>query len=137
MSTGSENSGPEAEFPAGPILNAEVSERVFGYRTHVQPDGSTFEHRSTGYHQLPPYSTDIAAAWLVIERMQAQRWRMARLTSNTPPHADPATAWECDVRYYPPGKMAPFTFRSAAGATAPEAICRAALLALAALEREP
>lgn len=62
-----------ADWEAGPDLDAEVARRVFGeeigeYATNRGP------HRFIASHGLsrdiPPYSTDIASAWTVVERLR-------------------------------------------------------------------
>lgn len=113
------------KVPVGRSLDTLVAERVLGWRFrwrdedavwcwHV-PDGSVVD-------KLPAFSSDIAAAWLVVERMVA-------------------LGFEFELDYNPFIKAAPWTaffFRTPnkgisfpdGGSTAAEAICRAAVRAV-------
>jgi len=67
---------------AGPEMDALVAERVMGWQLSeyriVRPDGSSFDAPIRemwddplySRYSLPPYSTDIAAAWQVVEHMR-------------------------------------------------------------------
>lgn len=64
------------EKPVGLELDTAVAERVMGDRREsmgwwVSRDGSTFSCANGGPR---PYSTDIAAAWQVVERLRAEGW---------------------------------------------------------------
>lgn len=131
---------------AGRELDALVAERVMGYqwwhreglRNHLlSPDAAQWagsldmkpgaaETDKAFYNGAPPYSTDIAAAWEVIERMTAQGWHyeIGGPAASTPhwarfgrgdydPHND-----EWDEQHI------------GMGSAAPHAICLAALRAI-------
>ena len=119
-------------LPAGPALDALVAERVLGW-TRIKvpnpippgrgcdalrlPDGSTFV--VNGGHApraLPAYSTDIAAAWAVVEHLcptanVSEPWFTLYSSGGK---------WVADFNRYTGG---------AAADTVPLAIARAALLA--------
>lgn len=88
-----------AQMPAGPELDAEIARRVFGecghevfyYAKDRLRDECSYEDyrtyrcrrckvalRGLRYHPgkiiAKPYSTDIAAAWLVVEKMRERGW---------------------------------------------------------------
>lgn len=70
------------ELKAGRELDALIAEKVMGWilgpERITRPDGGSFdapihddwEYKGYRPYSLPPYSTDIAAAWLVIEKLQ-------------------------------------------------------------------
>ena len=132
------------ETQAGPELDAEIARRVFGREVipcdavsdagplhgHVVQDGAVRQCN------LNPYSTSIAAAWFVVEKMRAMgvwlairpvsdmhvdiddagaRWRVASFNEECVPYNDD---WDSPQV-------------SECAATAPLAICRAALLCCA------
>jgi hypothetical protein len=68
-----------------------------------------------------PYSTDIAAAWLVLEKLAVDKWwpELRRLVD-----------WDNVEKWYAACNRRPHVW-SATAATAPLAICRAALEAIA------
>jgi hypothetical protein len=134
-------------------LDAEVAETVFNckvfvtpqtYIDHVSPgriptpDGVVLTAGELGVldsngtpHPLPRYSTDIAAAWLVVERMHAidstitltlQFWHTWIATFDSPDET-------VDGDWYQYKDLK--GVRAERADTAPEAICRAALAALA------
>ena len=111
--------------PTGKQLDAWVAEAVFGWvcieggpggggeifwRT---PDGKTLEECD----DLPAYSTDIADAWEVVERLRGERIYLMRLTNGTDVYGCWFGSGIHDLVY------------SELCDTAPLAICRAALLA--------
>lgn len=123
-------------------LDAEVAERVFGYAAkHIETDeqwhkwngddwfqgapdllAEIEEERGIGgysEYSLPPYSSSIAAAWLVVEHFRAYELK----TSDRNVKRIMCRLWGQGIRA-----------RSgyAEDDTAPLAICRAALLACAA-----
>lgn len=68
------------EIKAGPELDAEIARRVFGLDI-VEMDGwarPRYQDDTGQWHSLQgdrhAYSTDIAAAWLVVEKMREQPW---------------------------------------------------------------
>lgn len=105
---------------AGPELNALVAEKVMGLknvgmRNHVQGEDLFGEDQDGDTVWVPAYSTDIAAAWLVVDKMRQ------------------------NGRVYLQGRLNSWTFRcspdgielfEADAPTAPLAICRAALAAV-------
>lgn len=111
-----------SELVAGRELDALVAERVLGH-TVVRPENplDEWEEWDDGFYsgapRLRPYSTHIAAAWQVVEKLTADRWHFGF-------GCDPDGIWHCWV-----GATTEKTDKSA-----PLAICRAALSALAALE---
>jgi hypothetical protein len=122
------------------MLDGEVHEKVMGHArtclhlsvTRPDPDSSLMvcdsckrQFGSTGLameqFRVPFYSTDIAAAWLVVESV---RRRFSHFSLQ-----DFADGWECQFHDAPPGVT---TCANVVDAdTAPEAICRAALKACA------
>lgn len=60
---------------AGRELDALIEERVFGHRFYRTETGSLWSTDLPGYLFLPPYSTDLAAAWLVVEKLGRPRRR--------------------------------------------------------------
>lgn len=114
------------ELQAGRRLDAEIAERIFGHQvtwlaTALSASAPHYEREGQhGYASLPAYSTDVAAMWLVVERLREQG-RMVSL--NWLPDSK---EWYASV-YPPPGEFgAPF---HGYGDTAPFALCEAALLA--------
>lgn len=132
-------------LPAGDRTDALIAERVFGWRwapdgdgggTLWMPDGQMAALWYPGdvivtSSALPHYSTDIAAAWLVVERLRsgdaARSWTF-ELRDNSE-HGGPEEWLARFIRYDAAldEQRAPesWTCESAA----PLAICRAALLA--------
>lgn len=109
-------------LPAGPALDELIAERVMGW---TRRDGPVFSHESRwqapgvkGWDWLPEYSTDIAAAWQVVEKLRAGCIHMRLTLSN---HEDGRYTCTFD-------KPMNEIYHAAADA-APLAVCRAALLA--------
>lgn len=99
------------KLEAGPELDALVAERVMG----IDLDGTKphLPYRGVG---CTPYSTDIAAAWEVLEELgDVTLGHQARVCNGQ---------WVCFV-----DTSGPFQGPSGAADTAPLAICRAALKA--------
>jgi len=110
------------EMKAGNELNKLIAEKVMGWSYyHRCPDGyedCLHWHTETGIdkgYKCPDYSGDISAAWKVVEKMRANGNEFyQRSTGNN--------EW-----------LAQFKFHYGSGyiaKTAPEAICKAALLAM-------
>ncbi len=115
----------------GRELDARIAETVFGYTPdyefadlHVPPAPHVKELRDQ-YDEwgiLPAYSTDIAAAWLVVEELRARGIWLEELSGRYETSYRAGFSWrdpERGVRY-----------QQAMADTAPLAICRAALEAL-------
>jgi hypothetical protein len=60
---------PPAVWPAGRELDAEIARLVFGHQLAMHP-GRTEPVLANGSKTIRPYSTDLAAAWLVVEEMR-------------------------------------------------------------------
>jgi hypothetical protein len=115
---------------AGRKMDALIAEKVFGYVRMHYPDENTWGERSYDdkfpscdcFRQVPSrdYSTDIAAAWEVVEKFSHQATNeLARKQgfSHWQLNSYPDSGWACRI-----GSL------SAHADTAPLAICRAALL---------
>lgn len=116
-----------SELPAGRELDALIASKVMGW-LHVGRGITSFadatllpfDHGrrdgSTPFEPVPPYSTDIRAAWAVVERVRH-------------------LSQESSTRLEHEGELWHATFSTldflaqASGETAPLAICRAALKA--------
>jgi hypothetical protein len=112
------------EIPVGPELDRAVAERVMGFTPLLHDFGSAWEGDDNEIcESIPPYSTSIAAAWLVVEKMATLGHRLCLLQVRD------RLRWHADFlreREY-----------MGSGQTAPEAICRAALAALGASDDAP
>ena len=108
-------------------LDALIAERVMGWELDDLPEGVVWEGNSetgggvTARTAVPRYSTDIAAAWEVVEKIRGAGFTFS-LWDNANQYAAP---WDCR-----------FTHRDDVGqkgiaieGTAPHAICLAALRA--------
>jgi hypothetical protein len=106
-----------SDLDAGRELDVLVAEKVMGW-TNLRTTkagmrrGTPAEYPHIG-HEVPPYSTDMSAAWEVVEKMR-EREGYAGVESNH-------DLWEAS--------MGPWYVATAE--TAPLAICRAALAAIA------
>lgn len=102
-------------MPAGRELDALIAEKVMGLKVDyefdevLEPRVPFLVDKYDEWGYLPNYSTDIAAAWQVVERFESH------CTMNNV-HG----IWECYLPDFAIGK----------DKTAPLAICRAALLAV-------
>ena len=109
---------------AGRELNIRVAEAVMGRRYTQDETLGEMEIDSEGvYSSLQPYSEDISAAWQVIEKMKGYNPRIAFDTHSQ--------KWEATFNV----GEADFTCPVVLATTAPEAICKAALLALLEVKR--
>jgi len=141
---------PFDEFEAGHEIDVLVAEIVMGWilgtERITRPDGGSFNAPLlTDWHDpnyraysLPPYSTDIEAAWLVVERVQQSHGMLSVSWSEgnhyyceegtdddpTPVHRC-TPVWWCVI--YPKQGLA---FEGPWSHSAPLAICRAALAAI-------
>lgn len=104
--------------PAGPRLDAWVAEHVMGWT----PTGLAKDFNGVPFPEpIPNYSTDIAAAWEVVELVggfEIEQWGDVWEKKGT-------IIWAASFNL-PDGK----NIVHATAATAPLAICRAALLAM-------
>lgn len=94
-----------------------------GIQHHCWPDNCSMRPLpKTRADAIPAYSTDIAAAWQVIEKLsQPENHWQVRLTEYN------ADEWFCDIAKFL-NSLGPPPNHIGEGFTAPEAICRAALL---------
>lgn len=115
---------------AGRELDALVAEKVMGWigpivwiedemgcDPYMFPPGVIVSERDND-RMVPVYSTGIAAAWMVVDRMEERGW-MARISREM-------GSWNC--RFVRPEDTAGYVFDE--DATAPLAICLAALRAV-------
>ncbi len=119
------------EIEAGRVLDALIAETVFGYTLDYEfadlhvPFAPHVKELRNQYDQwgiLPHYSTDIAAAWLVVGALRARGMWLEELSGRYEGHYRAGFAWRDPER----GLL----YRQAMEGTAPLAICRAALEAL-------
>jgi hypothetical protein len=108
---------------AGRALDALVAEKVMGLLCADDPPGSG---RNCPVHSCPAYSTDIAAAWQVVEAMNARGWIVNAMNRQV-------GRWACHVGFAAPNYATVLECED----TAPHAICLAALAALTAESPEP
>lgn len=114
-------------MPAGRELDALVAEKVMGWK-QCSMEGVRIKTcygkppefgRNDGRVRIPGYSTDISAAWEVVEKVKQMNWFFI-LSDNLFPDK-----WEASLFWDPNGTMI-----EARAETAPEAICKASLLAV-------
>jgi hypothetical protein len=125
-----------------PDLNAQVATKVMGWELHHVPEHPDPAIRWQWNHPehpewrrgLPclhplPYSTSIADAWLVVEKMRRRGWYYYAIQdwTDSPSAKDLGTTRAC-FGCHPKGQRAKVV--EGYGDTAPEAICRAALAAV-------
>jgi len=108
----------EEPAAAGRELDANVARKVMGIEcfTHIHEDGRVDWIEEHGDGPVARYSTDIAAAWQVVEKMRERGWFL-----NLHEEGALSQQWVCvfDDDAFDSGEfLAP---------TAPLAICRAAL----------
>lgn len=122
-----------AELDAGPALDAAISTRIFNRKAAVFGEQAVLWAKCSSeghdgghwYGTVPPYSTDIAAAWVVVGRL-TQQWAYVNLD-----YKAKIEKWVCHVSdglFGIPERQQP----RVAAITAPLAICRTALAATAA-----
>jgi hypothetical protein len=108
-----------SEWEAGPELDAAIAQHVFGL---VVYEGLCFHPDDPeAISQIPPYSSDIAAAWTVLEVVTDPKW----IGNNTP------SQW---VRDTPPSRLVSYWWDKShlwaySGEQAARHICRAVLWA--------
>lgn len=119
------------EMPAGREMDALIAEKVMGYTLSglslpAYPKYKLFDIESgefSGYvKEVPHYSTDIAAAWEVVEKMKNYLFVCGRTDDGI---------WEA---YFFPVNSGIGKLSEAHGDTAPSAICRAALKTMKVVE---
>jgi len=113
---------------AGREMDALVAERVMGWtlgRRYANGNGEWQGHPHGGtltWDQTPRYSTDIRAAWEVVEKMRADGYATIHVSCGADLKGNPVPGWYAS---FFADKDRPGGF--ARGATMAEAICRAAL----------
>lgn len=121
----------------GPELDALVAEKVMGRKREHEFDNDSddptcyycnayLSSRGRPCAGDPPYSTDIAAAWEVVEHMIERDMRVNVSTCYQP---DDGTPWICTLERHESQIGDPNKWTEYAE-TAPEAICKAALAAV-------
>jgi hypothetical protein len=109
---------------AGKDLNITVAEKVMGNKfAQDETFGDMEVSEGMVYGYLQPYSEDITAAWQVMEKMKGYNPRVEFDTHSQ--------KWEATFSV----READFTCPVVLAGTAPEAICKAALLALLEVKR--
>lgn len=132
---------------AGRELDVEIAEKVMGATWRPVPDDMAYREREwlqfndagvvlawryddgrpdVQKGSLPCYSTDIAAVWEVVEEMARRGWVIDVQNRQL-------TRWACHVAFPAPNYATVFECED----TAPLAICRAALAAVAASTPTP
>ena len=117
------------EMEAGRELDALVAEKVMGWtrddRGAWVPPGC--RPLRNGYYTERPgcYSTDIAAAWRVVEAMRVAGWYTKVEDGHDGPPSENPRGWHCRV-------SRAYDWFEGWADTAPLAICRAALAAVGA-----
>jgi len=106
-------------------LDAEVAEKVMGNaeykRVLLNFDKDGKKIYSKPVYMGPEYSTDISAAWEVVEKLGVDSFHLSQHTT---------TPWECSFSTGVDQLHERFVYSRAEGKTAPEAICNAALKTL-------
>jgi hypothetical protein len=99
-----------------------VAEKVMNWHVWENEDGDLMVTKGYGcYSHCPSFSTNIADAWQVVEKLKELGFHVG---IKTPPKAKSTSYWVCVEDFY-----AEKTFTSY-GLTAPLAICLAALKAV-------
>lgn len=102
-------------LPAGRELDALISVQLFGVREFLDEDDAYYLGENQMPVRLPDYSTDIAAAWEVVEKLK----NVSGATIGVRVHPTAGysiNVYQLGMNYWPTAD------------TAPLAICRAALL---------
>ncbi len=108
---------------AGRELDALVAEKVMGWHHTGSDDRYPVDDKGRSQLYVPDYSTDIGAAWAVVERMRELDWRM--LLENWVSSSDAYAAF-----FHPQDRYRYGNHIGVTDDTAPLAICRAALRAV-------
>ena len=123
---GEEAGGEVSELEAGRELDALIVQRIIGAKV-VWQDGEpcwAHIHRDPRIYPpssrvpVPPFSTEMAAAWSIIEHLTGKGW-WVRIEHVEPVHRLADERWTVNLGEY-----------EGDGPTAPLAICRAALRAM-------
>lgn len=125
---------------AGREMDAVVAERVMGRRATMLPtslseaDPHVVDYSiSRGFSRCPSYSTSIAAAWEVVEKMDSLGWY---LTLDRLHQKEAGRFWRCEwMKYTEEDERCGDCWED--GDTPAHAICRAALQALASVPPAP
>lgn len=56
-------------FPAGRDLDAMIAEKVMGWRRQSEAPQDVWQRHDERLAELPKFSTDIAAAWQIVEKL--------------------------------------------------------------------
>lgn len=119
---------------AGRELDWDIAEQIFGFNIfREKTDNKLYVGHSRLRHEwqeLPGYSTDIAAAWLVVEKLRQMQRTVTLGTLGVLPEP---LSWGCNIFR---GLRQLETVTQAVADTAPLAICRAALKAVASQQPE-
>jgi len=121
-----------SNMPAGRELDTLVAERVMGWSPPRKPDQYTWQAPSGwrgGVEQIPAYSTSIAAAWEVVDKL-AESGKLCCLTIDK--LGFPGEEWRVFFQWDVSDDRMEMPYADAP--TAPHAIC---LAALAAVEAAP
>ncbi len=125
-------------LPAGVALDVLVAERVFGFVWRDAGDGEwqlsdgrtmweyarRYPDQGMSVGLLESYSSDIAAAWRVVDRLRADRPFTMHDIDGV------GGTWMATFEVVAAGRAGRGRIYSGEGATAPLAICRAALAAM-------
>lgn len=60
------------EMPAGRDMDVKVAEAVFGWKVVVEKSHTGFFNKQGLFQAVPRYSTEMAAAWEVVEHLRKQ-----------------------------------------------------------------
>jgi hypothetical protein len=129
----------------GPELDALVAEKAIGFRRATAETAPNFAHhidvlkqtwflsdeeRGTCFSAVPEYSTEIAAAWEVVEKLIAKHYFPS--VQHLPGDRGEENFWECTLGWekLPGADLGLREYVSATASTAPHAICLAALKAV-------
>ena len=112
-----------ASLPAGPGLDRLVAEKVMGFVSEDYVPPGRWHCRPDGREEWFQPSTNIAHAWEVVERLDAQGWDVVVINC-TGCHGE-AGRWAADIVNDEHGAI------GVHADTAPLAICLAALAAVA------
>lgn len=124
---------------AGEQLNEQVAGEIMSecYHQHWAGSGDSINCLKCGksrfYHQRSQaYSTDISAAWQVVERLISQDCNI-EVGGEDYPYTQYGK-WHCQINFWVDKKKNKSKIVGGFGKAAPEAICKAALIAKCSLE---